>query len=116
MRLELNVGLWINGRMNANHGVGTVLRDLVSALGNAIIDNELTCSVQTATTGEPTAVITIAIRAITQDDLETRVNFLSRIMGQDCIAGKIDGAGFLYGPNTAPYGGAFNPDYWLAPR
>lgn len=116
MRLELNIGLWINGQANANYGTGTAFREATDVFKGLLLpNNSFHISTQTARSGEPTVVLAFEIGQTTQANLERRVTFLSRLLSQDCIAGKLDSVGFLYGPNTEPYGGAFNADYWLSP-
>ena len=65
-----------------------------------------------AASGELTTVI--AMQSVIKPNDKT-VGRLCAMLGQDCIAGKLGGAGFLIGPNTEPYGNAFNYRYWLEP-
>jgi hypothetical protein len=50
--------------------------------------------------------------------LRTGVMHLCTLLSQDCIAGTADNLsgleGFLIGPNTEPYDGKFNPEYFIA--
>jgi len=70
-------------------------------------------------TGEPTLVVRISTRIAGPNTLAPCIHGISLALSQDCISGKLCISGeaiheFLTGPNTAPYGDAFDPDYWLA--
>ena len=70
-------------------------------------------------TDEPTLVVRISTRIAGPNTLAPCIHDLSVALSQDCIAGKLCISGepiheFLTGPNTEPYGDAFNPDYWLS--
>ena len=69
-------------------------------------------------TDEPTLVIRCATRIAGPNTLAPCIHDLSLACRQDCIAGKLAIHGeaiheFLTGPNTAPYGDAFDEKYWL---
>lgn len=103
MNLILNIG---TARKGTNIGIGTALRDLAS-FGFTI--NKYT--VQHSDT-EITLVADV-------DDgdlpgLDNRVDMLSRLLGQDCIAVYDTEAceGSLIGPRSDAWG-EFNPDFFL---
>jgi hypothetical protein len=69
--------------------------------------------------GERTVCITLDTN-VRPATVEARVQFLSTLLQQDCIAGRYLQAPdtewfeFLYGPNTEPYGNAFSAEHWEA--
>lgn len=113
MIVTLNIGLWINGKENANLGPATVLREVVLEFLPSHIESKK----RFAKSGEPTMVITMIIENDMQK-LCNGVNTLCLLLNQDCIAYTVDSlaglSGHLVGPNTAPYGGKFNPEYFIA--
>ena len=113
MIVTLNIGLWINGKPNANLGPRTVLHEVINCLSPIIIESEK----RFAKSGEPTMVITMVCNNDMQK-LRTGVMHLCLLLNQDCIAGTADNLsgleGFLIGPNTEPYGGKFDPEYFIA--
>ena len=103
--IELNIGL----------NIGTKGRHVPAAAAmQAVVDTFLPrmmlADVRQAASGEDTLVV---LMASSIEPSEMRMHYLCGLLHQDCIAGKFNGEGFLMGPNTAPYGGAFNADYWL---
>lgn len=109
MLLTLNIGLHVNGKPG-NIGPRTVIADVVSTLRPLHIKSGL----HHAATGEPTMVLELLLEQSTVAEITPAIMFLCHLLSQDCIAGlTIDGEGFLIGPNTAPYGGQFNPLYFL---
>lgn len=114
MIVTLNIGLWINGKENANLGPATVIREVVSTFSTRDINSTKR---RFAKSGEPTMVITM----IVQNDMVAMrkgVMHLCHLLSQDCIAFTVDSlaglTGYLVGPNTEPYGGVFNPEYFIA--
>lgn len=114
MIVTLNIGLWINGKENANLGPATVVREVVNTFSPRGINST---SKRFAKSGEPTMVVTM----IVQNDmaaLRKGVMHLCHLLSQDCIAFTVDSlagmSGHLVGPNTGPYGGKFNPEYFIA--
>jgi hypothetical protein len=105
--LQLNVGLWVNGKVG-NIGPRTVVEDVMQTIPNyghiARVD-------YAKETGEPTVVLALIVADTFKPDAP--VNFLCDLLQQDCIAGKLGDEGFLIGPRTEPYGNAFNPDYFI---
>jgi len=113
MIVTLNIGLWINGKENANLGPATVLREVIDALRPIDIISKR----RFAKSGEPTMVIEM----VCNNDMQKLcggVGLLCGLLSQDCIAYTVDSlaglTGHLVGPNTAPYGGKFNPEYFIA--
>lgn len=113
MIVTLNIGLWINGKPNANLGPRTVLHEVITCLSPIIIESKQ----RFAKSGEPTMVITMVCNN-DMNALKHGIYSLCSLLSQDCIALTVDSLsgleGFLIGPNTAPYGGKFNPDYFIA--
>lgn len=107
MMTTLNIGLWINGKANSNIGPRTVISDVVELLKPSTID----ATRRYAKSGEPIMVIKVEVSDET--DLVNSINRLCALLQQDCVAGVADGEGFLIGPNTEPYGGEFNPEYFI---
>lgn len=107
MNLQLNIGLWVNGKPS-NIGPRTIADDVIATIEPFTLAVRLGHAKES---GEPTMIV----MAIVPDnfDVEAKINTLCMLLSQDCIAGMADEEGFLIGPNTAPYGGAFNPDYFL---
>lgn len=106
MLLQLNIGLWVNGK-SGNIGPRTVMEEVIAELKPY---SQLS-RIAIAKSGEPTLVV----GAVVADniDVEAKINRLCMLLSQDCIAGKADEEGFLIGPNTAPYGDTFNPEYFI---
>ena len=103
--IELNIGL----------NIGTKGRRVPAAAAmQAVVDTFLPrmilADVRQAASGEDTLVV---LMASPLSIIHKQIFRLCALLHQDCIAGKVDGQGFLIGPNTAPYGGAFNAEYWL---
>lgn len=113
MIVTLNIGLWINGEENPNIGPRTVIADVVEVLVPLTIETKR----RFAKSGEPTMVITLVMEN-DMNALKAGVMYLCALLKQDCIALTVDSlAGFtghLIGPNTEPYGGKFNPEYFIA--
>lgn len=113
MIVTLNIGMWINGKPNANLGPATIMRDVISVLSptNMITNRRF------AKSGEPTMVVELVCNN-DMDRLRHGVMLLCTLLSQDCIALTVDSlaglTGHLIGPNTAPYGGKFNPEYFIA--
>lgn len=105
--LQLNVGLWINGKPG-NIGPRTVVEEVIATLPN--YGHVARVQIHPIT-GEPTVIIGMIVAD--NIELEAKIHFLCHLLQQDCIAGKLGDIGFLYGPNVADYGGEFNPVYWL---
>jgi len=110
--LTLNIGLWVNGVWNANYGAGTAIREFT----NMFHPHSMMTQNAFAKSGEPTLIIVAVIDPECKNMLKLKIEFLSELLNQDCIAGMLDGKGFLYGHNTEPYGDAFNPEFWLEPN
>lgn len=108
MNVTLNIGLWINGEENANYGPRTVIADVMDIFR----PEQISATRRFAKSGEPTMVVSMEVE--NSREIEPCIFELCRLLQQDCIAGKVDGSGFLIGPNTEPYGGEFNPDYFIA--
>ena len=113
MIVTLNIGLWINGKENANLGPATVIREVINCLAPIRIESNR----RFAKSGEPTMVITM----VCNNDmaaLRTGIMQLCMLLSQDCIALTVDSldglTGHLIGPNTEPYGGEFSPEYFIA--
>lgn len=113
MIVTLNIGLWINGKKNANLGPATVLHEVINCLSPINIESKQ----RFAKSGEPTMVIEL-VMVNDMQKLRTGVMHLCLLLSQDCIALTVDNLsgleGFLVGPNTEPYGGEFNPEYFIA--
>jgi len=106
--LQLNIGLWVDGKVG-NIGPRTVVESALQAIPNYghIARTEIH-----PRTGEPTVIIGMIVADTFNP--EAPVNFLCALLQQDCIAGKLADEGFLIGPNTEPYGNAFNPNYFIS--
>ena len=113
--LSLNIGL--------NIGNAGKKLDVLSAL-HAIADHLPATEVKAwfvrihPLTDEPTLVVRCATRIAGPQSMHLCIHDLSLACQQDCIAGKLAIHGeaiheFLTGPNTAPYGNAFDEKYWL---
>lgn len=113
MIVTLNIGLWINGEINANYGPATVLRDVLDTLNPITLESKR----RFAKSGEPTMVITMMINS-SMAELHNGIMQLCRLFNQDCIALTVENEsglhGHLFGPVTEPYGGEFNPEYFIA--
>ncbi len=108
MDLILNIGLAREG--NSNIGSGTVIREVIEWFGAASF------SVHHSDT-ELTVVACVGVHpGLPYQDLENRVEFMSRRLGQDCIAVYAPAAqkGALIGPRAADWG-PFNPEFFLMP-
>ena len=111
LRIELNVGLSIgeHNQESSNVGPSTVLRETADVFKPAYMVHQIKLSA----CGERTVCIKLITDECNPEHVPHRIHFLSTLLQQDCIAGKLNGVGFLYGPNTAPYGDAFDADHWL---
>lgn len=105
MEVILNIGLAREG--NSNIGQGTVMREVISLFGAAAFefkhsDTELTCIA--------------SVDGVNPGLLRQRVEFLSRLLQQDCIAAWEPKArkGQLIGPRAADWGD-FNPTFFIMP-
>ena len=101
--IELNIGLNIGTK-----GQRVPVAAAIQAVVDTFLPRMMLADVRQAASGEDTLVVLMA-----SSMSELPVYTLCGLLHQDCIAGKFNGEGFLLGPNTAPYGGAFNADYWL---
>jgi len=101
--IELNIGLNIGTK-----GQRCPAAAAIQAVVDTFLPRMIIADVRQAASGEDTLVVIMA-----SSMTELPVYNLCALLHQDCIAGKFNGEGFLLGPNTAPYGGAFNADYWL---
>lgn len=106
MNLLLNIGLARQGQSNI--GVGTVLRELAA--------EDLTVRdyrIHTSDT-EQTVVAEVEPGIAGALNFRLRINHLSRLLGQDCIAVYVPerGVGELIGPRAAEWG-EFDPRYFL---
>lgn len=104
MLIKMNVGLWVNGKAG-NIGPRTVVSDVMRVFDLSTIK----AAQRYAKSGEPTMVLEFE----TDGAIAHNINHLCNLLGQDCIALTVDGTGALIGPNTTPYGGKFNPDYFI---
>jgi len=103
--IELNIGLNIGTK-----GQRVPAAAAIQAVVDTFLPRMIIADVRQAASGEDTLVV---LMASSIDSTDARVRRLCALLHQDCVAGKFNGEGFLLGPNTAPYGGAFNADYWL---
>lgn len=115
MKLELNIGLHINGQPMPANEPSNIMRNVALQFKPRM----MLANIQTAASGEPTLCVSMLTEA---KGLTTKVEELARQFGQDCIAAMFqderDGQpafGLLLGDNTAPYGGHFDSAYWLSP-
>lgn len=104
-KVELNIGLNI-GQNGMRLGAATVIQAVV----DMFLPSMILADVRRAASGEDTLVVVMATLI---DPHDARIERLCRLLHQECIAGKLDGVGFLRGVDTSNYGGAFNADYWL---
>lgn len=106
--VELNIGM--------NVGTSTINKLGPATAIQAVIDVFTPSQIVTrnafAASGELTVVI--AMQTVIKPNDKT-IDRLCAMLQQDCIAGKLNGAGFLIGPNTEPYGNRFDYRYWLEP-
>ena len=103
--IELNIGLNIGTK-----GQRVPAAAAIQAVVDTFLPRMIIADVRQAASGEDTLVVIMA--GLIEATVE-RVDCLCALLHQDCIAGKFNGEGFLIGPNTESYGGAFNADYWL---
>lgn len=107
MKLELNIGRLI-GRNNE-----TLLnRAQVGAALLALFGNKALAKLHElpeTKNCEPTFYVTLETD---QPPTEGEITALCLMLGQQAIAGRFDGAGFLYGPKATEWGGQFIIDYW----
>lgn len=109
MLVTLNIGMLVKGKPG-NIGPRTVIADVVSTLRPLHIKSGL----RHAASGEPTMVVSLSLEQSTIAEITPAIMFLCHLLSQDCIAGlTADGEGFLIGPVTTPYGGEFNPLYFI---
>ncbi len=109
MDLILNIGL--DSKTKGNIGGGTAIREVVSYFGPASSfsfkhsDTELTCIASVRVNSE-----------LHYTDVENRIYFLARLLGQDCIAvyAPEQRKGTLIGPNAKAWG-EFNPEFFILP-
>ncbi len=105
MDVILNIGLAREG--NSNIGQGTVLREVIASFGAAAVTFKHSDT-------EVTAVC--CVEGFNPGHLRQQVEFLARLLGQDCIAvyePKL-GAGQLIGPRAEKWG-TFNPEFFIMP-
>ena len=111
MKLQLNIGLKA-GKEGKSYAIGRAIATIAYYFNPSKMQTEA----QVAGSGEDTAVIEIESEVYPL----SVINSICKVLDQDCIAFQLmqdDGRtmGFLVGPNTEPYGGAFNAEYWLSP-
>jgi len=105
--VELNIGLNI-GQTKQTIGASTALQ----AVFDVFTPEQIITRTAIATSGEQTLVL--SMRTYIKPTSQT-IGRVCAMLHQDCIAGKLNGAGFLIGPNTKPYGDRFNYEYWIEP-
>jgi len=103
--IELNIGLNIGTK-----GQRVPAAAAIQAVVDTFLPRMIIADVRQAASGEDTLVV---IMASPVSMMVPNIDRLCALLHQDCIAGKFNGHGFLIGPNTEPYGDAFNADYWL---
>jgi hypothetical protein len=110
--IELNIGLNVGDK--PTHSAADCVAALLKVQPDCI---EISARETERGTSEEAALLRYTVPAAgnTQGAIVANIDKLSRALGQDCIAAKVQGHGLLIGPNTSAYGGAFNADYWEAP-
>lgn len=106
--VELNIGLNVGNSTLNKIGPATALQ----AVCDIFTPSRIVTRNAFAASGELTLVV--SMQTVIKPNDKT-IGRLCAMLQQDCIAGKLGGAGFLIGPNTEPYGNAFNYRYWLEP-
>lgn len=101
MEIILNVGLAVPGLPGELLSVGSVHK----ALGIFGVE-AISAHVRSSST-EPTFVALLS-RALSPEEARD----VSDLLGQDCIAQRVDGVGALHGCNAAAWG-EFNPEFFL---
>ena len=106
--IELNIGLNVGQSTLNKIGPATALQ----AVCDVFTPSQIVTRNAWAASGELTVVM--AMQSVIKPSEKT-IGRLCAMLQQDCIAGKLNGAGFLIGPNTEPYGNRFDYRYWLEP-
>lgn len=104
MRILLNIGLAVG--TNRNIGPGTALRELEN-LDFKVIETRLLRS-------DTERTLVALVDDKDRPGQDNRINFLSRLLSQDCIAVYYpeEGDGALIGPRAAQWG-EFNPEFFF---
>ena len=110
MLLKLNIGMHVAGKESPLCNPAKAIRSLVAFFEPTLIDTRM----RVASSGEPTMVATIITPDQDIESIKELIGCVCRQLKQDCIAFKTDEGGqYLVGPNIEPYGGQFNPAYFL---
>lgn len=110
MKIELNVGLNINGVELLN--LTDVLRQVIRHWHEL---SDLSAKVEQSNT-ERTAVIVFNVPPPCKvGKAEQLINDVAKLLCQEAIACKIGNVGAVIGPKAAEWGD-FNPDFWIDPK
>ena len=109
MNFSLNIGLNVGDTLR--HSEHAVHAALAIVFPNAAITRS---RIRRSIFGELTACVALRCPETTVENLPAHLDFLCAHLGQEAIAAKANGQGFLCGPGAANWnGGVFNEEAWL---
>lgn len=114
MLIELNIGLDVEGSVNAPHMRDTRAQYAIAFLSGGAWTQNILGRRRSHSATEDTLIVQIQTSSGTENRVRETIEALAHMLDQDCIAlyNATDRCGELIGPKTAAWG-AFNPEFFL---